>query len=174
MGAESDSSYSRQSAYVPCCIQIIVSAGHQYNIITRKHDTHSWAGWSYISTTARRHYLPLIQTKLGSKFIDKVSSTTTCFLVFKLLLFTLIPVYCLCLYRERGWLLLYIDNKLLLGNMAGLIRNMTKMLYLRFHDKISAIIQYLFGIIIHLANIFNIQDSTKKWWFDSIWITNCM
>ena len=41
--------------------------------------------------------------------------------------------------------------------MAELIRNMTKMLYLRFHDKISVIIQYLFGIIIHLANIFNIQ-----------------
>ena len=46
--------------------------------------------------------------------------------------------------------------------MAELIRNMTKMLYLRFHDKISVIIQYLFGIIIHLANIFNVQTTEKK------------
>ena len=46
--------------------------------------------------------------------------------------------------------------------MAELIRNMTKMLYLRFHDKISVIIQYLFGIIIHLANIFNIQTPQKN------------
>ena len=46
--------------------------------------------------------------------------------------------------------------------MAPLIRNMTKMFYLRFHDKISAIIQYLFGIIIHLANIFNIQQTPQK------------
>ena len=46
--------------------------------------------------------------------------------------------------------------------MAELIRNMTKMLYLRFHDKISVIIQYLFGIIIHLANIFNVQTPEKN------------
>ena len=46
--------------------------------------------------------------------------------------------------------------------MARLIRNMTKMLYLRFHDKISVIIQYLFGIIIHSANIFNVETPEKN------------
>ena len=51
---------------------------------------------------------------------------------------------------------------MLLGNINAGVRNMTKMLYLRFHDKISAIIQYLFGIIIHLANIFNIQTPQKN------------
>ena len=47
---------------------------------------------------------------------------------------------------------------MLLGNIKAMARNMTKMLYLRFHDKISDNTQYLYAIIIHFANIFNIQD----------------
>ena len=61
--------------------------------------------------------------------------------------------------RDKFFWSMLFNNIMLLGNINAGVRNMTKMLYLRFHDKISAIIQYLYGIIIHFANIFNIQNS---------------
>ena len=79
--------------------------------------------------------------------------------------FTRSMLNCCCLEVRSTdkffWSMLF-NNIMLLGNIKAMARNMTKMLYLRFHDKISDNIQYLYGIIIHFANIFNIQNSLQQ------------